>query len=709
MYEIKSDASLTLKRILEYPTQNIAELLDKYELGKIAARCYEEYALDDDTRADWKAKNVEALKIAEQQWEKKSHPWPGASNVKYPLIAGASMQFAARAYPAILNQQEIVKAKITGRDDNGAKWARAQRIQKHMNYQLTEQMPEWEEDMDKMLHGLPVLGTYFKKTYFSPIRQRPISDLIAPQDFVVNNNVKRLEDARRGTHVFSLFKNQILERQAAGLWLDDDLKLSPSGLDDQGPYTILEQHRWLDLDGDGYEEPYVVTLVNDLGVDQDGKHQIESGGTVVRITPLYFLEDISLNSKGKVVSIKKQDVFSKFGFIPDFCGRFMDVGFGQLLLPINEAINTMINQLVDAGTISNLQGGFMSKQLKLKGGAITLEPGEWRQIDALTQDLRGAILPLPVKEPSMVLFQMLGFLVDAGKSLSSVSEVLSGEQSGVNVPATTTLALIEQGLKVFSAINKRIYRSLKQEFGILYQINSHYLEDEEYFRVLDEQQVVARSDYALGDCDIYPVADPSSSTDVQKLIKAEALMKTVGMPGSADPYLILHKYYEALKVEDLERFHPAQPQPTEPPAEVKDIESKMQERQAKLPAEVEVLQSTAALNYAKAQSEAGSMQMEEMAKKMDMILEQQRWAREERDSQLDMALQLQKAEDRKEKMARDSEHKKDAQDLELLKLIQTDSQAKDKAELERERMQHESIEAERDRLRGESEDTSETK
>ena len=299
----------------------------------------------------------------------------------------------------------------------------------------------------------------------------------------------------------------------------------------------------------------------------------------------------------------------------------------------------------------------------------------------------------------MVLFQLLGFMVDAGKSLSSVSEVLSGEQSGVNVPATTTLALIEQGLKVFSAINKRIYRSLKQEFSILYQINSHYLEDQEYFRILDEQNVVARADYAMGDCDIYPVADPSASTDVQKLIKAEALMKTVGMSGSADPHLILHKYYEALKVEDLEKFHPANPQPTPPPPEAQDILSKTQERQAKLPHEIEVLQSEAAVNYAKAQTEANAAQIADMAKKMDMILEQQRWAREERDSQIDTALQIQKAQDRKQKMELDHGLKQGAQDLELLKLIQTNSQAKDEAELERERMQHERIEAEKDRLK----------
>ena len=694
---------LTLSRILQLETQNVAEVLDADELSKVSSRCYDEFQMDNDTRSDWLKKNQDAIKIAEQAWEVKSHPWPGASNVKYPLIAGAAMQFAARAYPAILNQQEVIRAKVTGRDDDGAKWARAQRIQKHMNYQLTEQMVEWEEDMDKLLHGLPILGSFFKKTYFSPIRQRPISDLIAPQDFVVNNNVKRLEDARRGTHIFSLFKNQILERQASRMWIQDDLKLVSSGMDEQGPFTCLEQHRWLDLDGDGYEEPYIVTLVNDLGVDEGGQTNIQSGGTVVRIVPRFFLEDIATNERGKVLAIKAQEIFSKFDFLPDFCGKFMGIGFGQLLLPINEAINTLINQLVDAGTINNMQSGFLSKQLKLRGGRITLEPGEWRQVDALTQDLRGAIVPVPSKEPSLVLFQMLGLLIESGKQLSSVSEVLSGEQSGVNVPATTTLALIEQGLKVFSAINKRIYRSLKQEFTILYGINSHYLEDEEYFRVLDEQQVVARSDYAMGDCDVLPVADPASSTDIQKLIKAEALMKTIGAPGAADPRAIMRKYYEALKVEDMERFYPENPPEQPPPPDVQDTMSKMKERQTKLPVEIEKLQSEAALNYAKAQSEAGAAQMEQMAAKMDMMLEQQRMSNDAQQAQLNMQLQMQKSEDARRQSQLDHQNTQEEQRMEFLKLVQSSKQAEDGNQLERERMAHEGAEATKERAHGEVE------
>lgn len=698
--------SLTLSRILQHETQNVAELLDDGELAAIAARAYDEYALDEATRTEWLRANAEALEIAEQEVKPKSFPWPGASNVKFPLIATASMQFAARAYPSIVQVGEVVKTKIVGRDPDGAKKARGARVAAHMNYQLCEQMTEWEEDMDSLLHRLPVVGSYFKATYFDPIKQRPTSELISPVDLVINQNYKRMQDVRRATHLFTLHKNQILERQRSAIWLDKDLRLSPNAQDEQGPFTCLAQHRWLDLDGDGYEEPYIVVMVNEAGVNEDGSHQIQAG-SVVRIIPRYFLEDIKLNSRNKVVNITPQEVFTKLSFVPNFSGKFLDIGFGRLLLPVSSSIDTLINQLIDSGTINNLQGGFISKQLRLKGGRVTLEPGEWKQVDALTQDLRGAVVPLPTKEPSLVLFQMLGLLMETGKQLSSVSEVLSGEQSGVNVPATTTLALIEQGLKVFSAINKRIHRSLKHEFGILYQLNSHYLDDQEYFRVLDEEQVVARQDYAMGDFDVYPVADPASSTEIQSLIKAEALVKTIGMPGSGDPYLIMHEYYGAIiKDKDkLEQIHPSQRQEQPPPPEQQDIMAKIKEREAKLPHEIEKLQSEAALNYAKANSEGGSGEMEAMAARMDMMMEQQKMAHEIQKSQLELQAKKEELELKRHEAALDMEITRGEHELKREGLVLDAQAQQEQAQLEREQMEFQREEADKDRAHTSAEAT----
>jgi len=641
----------TLQRLVNIlqSTSLIDEKSIQEDKGKIAARCYEEFEMDLRSRGEWEQQSKGALEIAKQVWSKKTEPWDGAANVKYPLIAGAAVQFGARAYPAILSGRDIVRTKIVGQDPDGSKSARAARVQKHMNYQLTEQIKDWDEGMDKLLHGLPVLGTMFKKTYWSKLLERPVSELVLPHDLVVNNDTtKDILEARRITHIFALFKNEIIERMRSGIWTKDETileRLNPTGTDEQGPYTVLEQHRWLDLDDDGYEEPYAVTMLPGIGMTDGGVHQFQVGD-IVRIVPRYFPEDVELNEDGKIKKINPQCAFSKYTFIPDFCGKFYDVGFGQLLNPLNEAVNGLINQLLDAGTLSNMQSGFIAKGLKVKGGEMRFSPGEFKQVNSLMNDLRGSILPLPYKEPSPTLMNLLTFLVDAGKQLSSVSEVLSGEQSGVNVPATTTLALIEQGLKVFTAINKRVYRGMASEFEIIYYLNARYLSDAEYFKILDEENIIARSDYAMGDCDIYPVADPTNATSTQKLIKAEALMKTMGMPGAADPRAILHKYYEALEIDDLEKFHPEQGPEPPPDPKAEDIKSSIQERQAKLPYEIEKLRTESIKNIALAEAAEIGPQLEQYKLALQSVLQdrQQRGDQELQQQQMDQQAQMQQAQ-----------------------------------------------------------------
>lgn len=598
--------SKELETILK--SQLLVDDLDNDQLASAANRSVEEYEIDKQSRSGWEEKSTEALKIAEQVWEKKNTPWEGAANVKFPLISIASIQFGARSYPALIGS-EIAKSKVIGADPDGAKRARADRVQKHMNYQLMEQMTEWEAGMDRLLCSLPVLGTVFKKTYFDPLLGRSVSKMCMPQDVVVNNDHSEdLDQARRITHCYKLWRNDVIEKQRGGLWTAKPITLAGFDQDEQGPFEFLEQHRWLDLDKDGYEEPYTVTIARETQ-------------QLVRIAPRFFEEDIQLNHRGEIQKIKAHQFFTKYGFMPDFCGKFYDLGFGQLLCPLNEGINTTINQLLDAGALATSQGGFISKALRIRGGEVRIGMGEWRWVDALSQDLRASIMPLPYKEPSSVLFQLLGLLIEVGKQLSSVSEVLSGEQSGVNVPATTTLALIEQGLKVFTAINKRVYRSLGEELKKLFYLNSHFLDEKEYYRILDEEHAIARQDYALGDCDIAPVADPNASSDTQLLIQAEALMKTLGAPGSADPRMIMHKYYEALKVRDLDKFHPLQAPPAEPPPEVMDIMAKIQERQAKLPYELKKLEAEALALTAKAESISTDQQFQQLQLKTDTLLE----------------------------------------------------------------------------------------
>ncbi len=246
---------------------NIAEDLDEELIGTIGQRCLRDFQIDKESRADWERLNENGMKLAKQFFEEKNSPWPKAANVKYPLITTASIQFAARAYPELIQGDNVVKAKIVGKDPEGLKAARAARVKDHMNYQLLEEMEGWEEGADKLLHGLPIAGTWFKKTYFDGSKGINVSESLSPDVVVVNNKAATIETARSISHTFTKHANQIKEYIAAKTWLDFD----PVGLgqsadsDEDPPYEFIEQHRFWDLDEDGYEEPYIVTLHRESG------------------------------------------------------------------------------------------------------------------------------------------------------------------------------------------------------------------------------------------------------------------------------------------------------------------------------------------------------------------------------------------------------------------------------------------------------------
>ena len=380
---------------------------------------------------------------------------------------------------------------------------------------------------------------------------------------------------------------KFIEKERVGIFIEGASEDIDPDTGEDKPHEFLEQHCWMDLDGDEYDEPYVVT-VN------------KSNQKVFRIVARFDARSVHVIAEGKnkglVERIEPIQYFTKYSFIPDFEGKFYDYGFGRLLFAINESVNTVINELLDAGALSNLQSGFVSKQFgRAKNDSIRLEAGEFKVLDLPAHEMRDGIMPMPAREPSSALFQLLGVLLEAGKELASSSELLAGQQNRSNVPATTTLALIEQGLKVFNSIFKRLYRSMTNEFKKLFVLNRNYLEDQEYFTVLDEVQLVAREDYSTEDLDVRPVADPNMSTDVQQLFRAEALLNTMQMPG-VDPWEVTHYYLKALKVpdEDLEKLHPPKPEePEQPPPDPKmmELQAKMQMEQQKLPVEMEQMQA----------------------------------------------------------------------------------------------------------------------
>jgi chaperonin GroES len=611
------DANLTIDKILN--TNNIVDLLDGDDLIDIGNQVVDGYLLDLETREPWEKDLETYSKLALQVSDKKSYPWVGAANIKFPLLATAAMQFAARAYPTLVpSDTKIVKCRVVGFDPDGQKTQRADRISKHMSYQVLDEMDDWEEDMDKLLLALPLAGTCFKKTYWDSQKQVNASKLVLPKYLVVNYYAHSLEDAERVTEILQLSKRKIKERINKGLYADiklgdpqepgtnrlhsvNDAFQRESEQDSTTPYTLLEQHCYLDLDGDDYVEPYIVT------VEQVSRK-------VLRIVPRFTQDDVEQDDKKNVTTINPISYYTKYSFIPNPDGGFYDIGFGRLLGPINESANTIINQLVDAGSLSNLQAGFIGKGLKIKMGNDRFQPGEWKAVNATGDDIKKQVFPLPVREPSEVLFKLLDLLLKSGKELASISEIFVGKMPGQNTPATTTMATIEQGMKVFTAIYKRVYRSLQKEFQKLYRLNRTYLNPAEYNEVIGI--TVQQNDYEGPEDQVIPGADPTAVSNQEKQQRVQAMMQILQL-GTLDPMAITKLYLEAYEIPNAQMYmKQPQPQP-DPKVEAMKMKSQLDQQKA----------------YHDIQMDQAHMQMEQQGQQADLAMKAQA-------AQQDMKLKL---------------------------------------------------------------------
>lgn len=623
-----ADIKLNIQEIVQ--NTNVAASLDEDTLTKIGNDVVEGYNDDKQSRSEWEKKAKEYFELALQVAKEKSFPWPKASNVKFPLVSIAAMQFGARAYPTLVpSTGKIVQMRVLGKDPDGQKFQRAQRVSTHMNYQLTVQMEDWEEDYDKLLIMLPIIGVAFKKTYYDSSLRRNKSCLVLPQNLVVNYWTKSLEESFRITEVLYLTRNQVKERQLQEIYLEDvDLgdpvlevdtdnekrDLKPVKVDQSTPYKILEQHTYLDLDNDGYFEPYIVTV---------DYHTAK----VLRIVPRFKQENIDTNVDGDVVSIKPDHYYTKFPFFPNPDGSFYDLGFGHLLGPINEAVNTLINQLVDSGTIRNLQAGFVGKGIQIRKGEQRFQPGEWKQVNAIGDDLRKQIVPLPSNEPSKVLFELLGLLIQSGKELASIAEIFVGKMPGQNTPAYTTKETVEQGMKLFTAIYKRVYRAQAKELKKLYELNRYYLDPQEYVSVLDEP--IQQSDYDAPPDDLIPAADPSASSNTEKMAKVEALAQLLPL-GTINPMALTMRWLEALDE-------------TQPEQLIIPPEQQQQKPDPKVEAEMAKTQIKQAESQHKMQMEELKMQLEQQKQIMQMQLEKQRMEMQMQFEAMKQQLELTKA------------------------------------------------------------------
>jgi len=620
---LEDQKPLDINDILE--ASNVVDLLSEETLMRIGEAAFDGYDADMASRKPWEKDLTSWTKLALQISDEKTFPWPNAANIKFPLLATAAMQFAARAYPALVpSLGDVVKCKVIGRDLTGEKAARAKRVSIHMSNQVMNEMEDWEEDMDKLLIALPIAGTCFKKTYWDANKQKNCSKLVLPKYLVVNNTCRSLEEAERITEVLFLTRRQVKERQNRKVYADIQLdapgdQWESSGItvnrsfqldntdDVTSPYTILEQHTYLDLDDDGYSEPYIVTL-------EEASHK------VLRIVPRFTEDDVIVNEKDMVVSVEAIQYYTKYSFIPNPDGGFYDIGFGRLLGPINESANTIINQLVDAGSLSNLQSGFIGKGLRMKMGEARFQPGEWKAVNATGDDIKKQIFPLPVREPSNVLFQLLELLLKSGKELASVAEIMTGKMPGQNTPATTTMASIDQGMKVFTAVYKRVYRSLAKEFRKMYKLNKTYLNPEEYIAILDDN--IQQSDYEGAEDDIIPGADPTAISPQEKQGKAQALMQILQL-GTIDPMFATQMYLDAHEIPNAEKAI-KQPSPPPPDPKVELMKTKAQLETQKAQRDMQMKEREAQLREAGMQQDlqmkAASARQDADSKNIESIL-----------------------------------------------------------------------------------------
>ena len=631
---------------------NVIDAFKPEAVSKVGQEAIDEYRIDRESRAEWEQNARQAMKAILQDKAEKNYPWPKASNVRVPLLTTAALQFAARAYPAIVQSPKMVRMEIIGRDTDQRKQVRADRVETHMSYQLLKEMKGWESDTDTMLHQLPAIGCAFRKIYYNHELGRPDARLVPAIDLVVNQAATSLETVPRISHRFDLYPNEVQSRIRSGTFIDIDLKANQASSQDEGmrprnedfsdslaAHSFIEQHRYADLDDDGYAEPWIVTI-----------H--EPSEKVVRIAPNFDLKRAAVNPRGQIIDLPRHNYFTKYGFIPDPAGGFYDVGFGLLLRTLSDAIDTSLNQMLDAGHLQNAGGGFIGSGLNLKKSELRFSPGVYHTVNAPGNVVRDAVVQLQHGGPSAVLMNLLVMLIDFGKQITAVQDILTGESQRAQ-PATTTLAQIEQGLKVFSAIYKRIYRSLGDEYRILYDLNGRHPNQEKYLKILDWQPPqstpptdgampampgqmpqgvtppgpegqmpgiapnpeemppqgaqmpqgpmppnamppIMVQDYAYEDCDIYPVADPHMVTDMQRLAKAQVLMELAGHP-TIGPTLnqqeIGKRVLQASNIENVAEIIPPKAGPT-PQEEI---------ALAGAQAQVEDVKSSAMLKQAQAQ------------------------------------------------------------------------------------------------------------
>lgn len=575
---------------------NLTDRFDDEDLKTIGGVVYDGYQKDENSRTAWARRNEAGMDFALQVQKDKNWPWQGCSNVIFPLITIAALQFSSRAYSNIVSGPDVVRMRTIGDDPTGQLTKRSERISTHMSWQVLEQDTSWEDQHDKLFINEAIVGTTFVKSWFNSTKNHNVSEMVMAKNLVMDYFAKSVDDCSRKTHIIPLTRNDIYERVKRGVfrnvleeaWFKGDAPstpvdgihqmsrmkqdnrqgVSPPQPDEDTPFQALEQHRLLDLDHDGYSEPYIVTIE-------------AVSKCVLRIVARWDnIDQVERDRNNAIICIRSTEYFTKYGFIPSPDGGIYDIGFGVLLGPLNESVNTSINQLLDAGTMQNSLGGFLGRGAKIRGGEYSMAPWEWKRVDSTGDDLRKNIVPYPDRQPSAVLFNLLSLLIEYTNRVASTTDQMVGKTPGQNTPAETSRNALEQGMQVFSTIFKRIWRSMKEEFKKLHRLNAIYLPIN--FTFGEGKNSVRREDYQSNADLVVPSADPNITSLAMRFFQAQSIRQASQQVPGYDIEYVERNFLRAMRVEAIDKFYPGPskvPPPVNPKIAVAEMQLKIKQMQ----------------------------------------------------------------------------------------------------------------------------------
>jgi hypothetical protein len=550
--------------------ENLAENLEDDILTELAGDLLGEFQSDIDSRKDWVQTYVDGLELLGLKIEERTEPWPGACGVYHPLLSEAIVKFQSETIMETFPAAGPVKTSILGQETQERIEA-AQRVKEDMNYQLTEVMVEYRPEHERMLWGLGLSGNAFKKVYFDPNLDRQVSLFVPAEDIVVPYGASSLETSERVTHVMRKTKNELRKLQVMGFYKDVELDDPTDTLDEiekkiaeqmgfkasqDDRYKLLEMHVYLDLPG--YEDkdekgketgialPYVVTI--EKGTE-----------TVLAIRRNYHSDDPNK---------QKRDHFVHYGYVPGF--GFYCFGLIHLIGAFAKSGTSILRQLVDAGVLSNLPGGFKTKGLRVKGDDTPIAPAEFRDVDVASGTIKDNIMTLPYKEPSQVLYTLLGTIVEEGRRFASAADLKVSDMSAQS-PVGTTLAILERTLKVMSAVQARVHYAMKQEFKLLKNIIRDYTPEDYEYDPVEGPPRAKRSDYDM--VEVMPVSDPNSATMSQKVVQYQAALQLAqSAPQLYDLPLLHRQMLEVLGIRNASKLVPIEDdlKPTDPVSENMD-------------------------------------------------------------------------------------------------------------------------------------------